>query len=70
MRAAAFFAASLVLVGTWTVIAGAFALSAAWIAVGVLAVSVTTAVTYVASAPGTGAASTAPARATAFTSAD
>ena len=70
MRAAAFFAASLVLIGTWIVLAAAFAMSAGWIGTGILAVAVAVAVSYLATAPAASTSTSASARSRALGAAD
>ena len=70
MRAAAFFAASLVLIGTWIVLAAALTMSAAWIGFGILAIAVATAIGHLATAPTAPGTSRAATRASALSTAD
>ena len=51
MRAAAYLPVAIIAIGAYLMIAATFALSPAWIALGVLAIAVTTAVAIVSVAP-------------------
>lgn len=70
MRAAAFFAASLVIMGTWIVLAAALAFSTPTIALGLLAIAVVAAISHLATAPVTASPSGSSARSGALNAAD